>query len=222
MPQSGDNMFTLQKIIDSKNKLVLRTSGLVKSGRQELLASIDDPELSNSAEVFLEFVSRYLLMENVFLKSGETFPYGYWLTKFILAEDGFLHAFEYTKDATEFVPGISLTLRYWIDQHKICDDLQTTFAPIRPDRKVVISEGVLEGDDVEGVRYPSPQHMSGWWMTTDRYDGNIKSLKILHLYHVTSVRPDLARYIALPYGFRFNTRKNLIAYDSDVASRPAR
>jgi hypothetical protein len=46
--------------------------------------------------------------------------------------------------------------------------------------------------------------MSGWWITTDRYDGNVTSLKQEHLYHVTARRPDLAPYIALPYGFRFD------------------
>lgn len=30
-----------------------------------------------------------------------------------------------------------------------------------PDQLVVMSEGVYEGDVVEGVRYPSPEHMSG-------------------------------------------------------------
>jgi hypothetical protein len=57
---------------------------------------------------------------------------------------------------------------------------------------------------VQGIRYPSPDHMSGWWITTDRYDGNIKSLRYEHTYHVTAARPALAKYLALPDGFRFN------------------
>ena len=57
---------------------------------------------------------------------------------------------------------------------------------------------------VQGVRYPSPDPMSGWWITTDQYDGDINSLKREHTSHVTAARPDLAKYLALPTGFRFD------------------
>lgn len=57
---------------------------------------------------------------------------------------------------------------------------------------------------MQGVRYPSPEHMSGWWVTTDRYDGDVRTLRHEHLYHLTAARPDLARYVALPFGFRFD------------------
>ena len=46
--------------------------------------------------------------------------------------------------------------------------------------------------------------MSGWWLITEKYDGNIESLKHEHTYHVTAARPDLASFLALPYGFRFD------------------
>ncbi|MBF7074579.1 hypothetical protein ISG33_14330 [Glaciecola sp. MH2013] len=43
---------------------------------------------------------------------------------------------------------------------------------------VVISDGIYENNGpVEGVRYPSPEHMSGWWLTTELYNGDIKTLK---------------------------------------------
>ena len=71
------------------------------------------------------------------------------------------------------------------------------------DQLVVISDGVYEGDIVEGVRYPSPQHMSGWWLTTDRYDGNIESLKTVHFRHIAERRPDIAEFLRLPFGYRF-------------------
>jgi hypothetical protein len=73
----------------------------------------------------------------------------------------------------------------------------------KPDQLVVISDGVFEGDIVEGVRYPSPQHMSGRWLTTDRYNGDIKSLRTVHFHHVTESRPDLMGFLKLPFGYRF-------------------
>lgn len=47
--------------------------------------------------------------------------------------------------------------------------------------------------------------MSGWWITTDRYNEDTGTLRGVHLYHVINARPDLARYLALAHGFRFST-----------------
>jgi hypothetical protein len=41
-------------------------------------------------------------------------------------------------------------------------------------------------------------------MTTDRYDGDTRDRRIEHLYHLTATPPDLAPYVCLPVGFRFN------------------
>lgn len=95
-------------------------------------------------------------------------------------------------------------------------ELGPTFAP-QPDQLVVISEGVYEGDVVEGVRYPSPPHMSGWWVTTNRYKGNISSLKTVHFRHVAETRPDLARFWPLPFGYRFFSGDGAVWFDQTVA-----
>ncbi|OAS21749.1 hypothetical protein A8708_16695 [Paenibacillus oryzisoli] len=71
---------------------------------------------------------------------------------------------------------------------------------------IVISKGVYEGLAIDAVRYPSPEHMSGWWLTTDMYDGNVESLMTVHYHHVAFNRPDLIKYFALPYGYRLNTK----------------
>jgi hypothetical protein len=91
----------------------------------------------------------------------------------------------------------------------------------KPDQLVVISEGVYEGDMVEGVRYPSPKHMSGWWLTTDRYDGNIKSLKTVHFHHITERRPDLSGFLGLPFGYRFFSGDGHTWFDQAVADAEA-
>lgn len=131
--------------------------------------------------------------------------YGYWLVKFQAVAKDELEAWEYNAEATDFIKGATLTLSYWHDQHLMCSQHRAEFKPPRPDRLAVISQGVLEGLPVEGVRYPSPNHMSGWWFTTNEYDGNIKTLRQQHMYHVTAAQPHLAKYVALPEGFRFKT-----------------
>ncbi|MDI3287788.1 hypothetical protein [Polyangium sp. 15x6] len=197
----------------------VRTKGLARLGARELCAHVSTPELASEAEAFLRHIATYLEATGASLQHGETFAYGYWLTKF-MGIDGLLEAWEYKADATDFVPGVTLTVTYWRDQHRICDLQNAEFHPPRPDRLTVISAGVLEGDpDIQGVRYPSPEHMSGWWLTTNRFDGDTKSLRTMHTHHVTAARPDLAALIALPYGFRFDLEHGQdIWFDERVAT----
>lgn len=190
--------------------LSVRTQGLSADAHPELRVSVADMSLLGECETFLKFVADYV-GRGARIRPGETLAYGYWLTKFSSTGDGLLDTWEHQPDAADFVAGATLTLTYWREQHDICRRHGGEFTPPRPNQIVVVSDGVLEGDAVQGVRYPSPEHMSGWWITTDRYDGNIKSLRHEHLYHLTSARPDLAPLIALPYGFRFD-----LAHREDV------
>lgn len=183
--------------------LSLRSEGLDALGHPEIVVSVQDPKLRQYAEELLFFLSNYIEQGNI-LQPSETMAYGYWLLKFQSRDEKTLETWEYNDEATKFVGGTSRTLRYWKDQHEVCRRFGAEFQPPRPDKLTVVSKGVLEGRAVQGVRYPSPDHMSGWWITTDQYDGDTKSLKQEHTYHVTRARPELAKYLALPDGFRFD------------------
>lgn len=205
----------------SNSQFSIRTVGLVSLGHWELRTEVCDFEFLKEAEEFLHFVTNYLITTGSRINPGETMPYGYWLVKF--QDEGFktLETWEYNREATEFIQGANLTLRYWREQHLICQQYGAEFKPPRPDKLTVISKGVLEGLPVQGVRYPSPDHMSGWWITTDQYDGDINSLKNQHTYHVTAARPDLIKYLALPAGFRFDLSvKDDVWLDEKVANAP--
>ncbi len=174
------------------------------------------------AERFLGFVSRYILRAKVTIRDGETLAYGYWLTKFVAVNAGNLDVWEYASSGTHFSPGATLTLTYWREQHAICEKAGTEFRPPRPDELAAVSPAVLEGASVQGVRYPSPAPMSGWWITADDYTGDIKMLGTEHLYHLTDLRPDLARYLALPQGFRFDLANyEDVWFDRAVADQSA-
>ena len=89
-------------------------------------------------------------------------------------------------------------------QRECCENYGSAFLPSETNQLVVVSDGVLEGiTHIEGVRYPSPIHMTGWWLTTDEYDGNIDSLKNIHYKHIMAKLPKVAMYLALSYGYRF-------------------
>lgn len=187
----------------SNSDLIVETAGLALMSHPEIRVTIAEPDLSMEAEDFLRYVSNYVSTSGKRIRSGETMAYGYWLLKFQSRTNDVLETWEYNADATDFIRGAQLALSYWRDQHLICNRHKGEFKPPRPDKLTVISPGVLEGLPVEGVRYPSPDHMSGWWLTTGQYDGNIQHLKNQHTYHVTAARPELAKYLALPEGFRF-------------------
>jgi len=199
-------MSKLRILVQKESNLRLRaeTSGLSNVGHPELLVEFHHSALTEEAEGFLQYVSDYVIQSRATLRPDSTMLYGYWLTKFKDAGENKLEIWEYNSSATEFIKGATLTLQYWKDQHSICKAYAARFEPPRPDQLSVISQGVLEGLPVQGVRYPSPAHMSGWWITTDQYDGDIKTLKHEHTYHLTDARPDLAKYLALPPGFRFD------------------
>lgn len=90
------------------------------------------------------------------------------------------------------------------EQMRCCEHYKANFLGATDNQLVVVSSGVLSpSKEVEGVRYPSPSHMSGWWLTTDEYDGDVNSLQTLHFQHIREKRPDLAIYMGLPFGYRF-------------------
>lgn len=197
-------MVDLVKVQQSDDRFTVRTEGLSASGQREISVDVDAGLLEES-EQYLKYISDYLSDSGKHINPGETMAYGYWLVKFQESEcKDRLESWEYSADASTFVKGGDLTLGYWRDQHIVCDRHKALFSPPRPDKLTVVSAGVLGGFPVQGIRYPSPAHMSGWWITTDLYNGNIKSLRHEHTYHLTAARPDLAKYLALPDGFRFN------------------
>lgn len=199
--------------------LSVETNGLVRTGKPELRIQVNHSDLVAGAEAFLRFVVSYLAESGRTILPGETLRYGFWLVKFATVTEQLLEVWEYNPQATEFVSGGSLTVRYWVDQHTICQQNQAAFDPPEPDSLTAVSVGVLEGLPVRGLRYPWPDHMSGWVIVTDRYDGDVQSLTQHHTYHVTAARPDLAAYLALPPGFGFDPRREQQVWFDEIALR---
>lgn len=90
-------------------------------------------------------------------------------------------------------------------QQALCVRYGATFTPPTAEQMCAISDGVYEGDPVQGVRYEAPAHMSGWYLTTERYNGDHTTLLVEHIAHVVERRPDVAVFLALPPGYRFDT-----------------
>jgi hypothetical protein len=203
------------EMISTDDGLEVATVGLRSDSGYEICARFDDVSLGGECRDFIRFAAEYV-QNGHFIKPGETLGYGYWITKAVADDKGRLCFWEYAPGAVEYVPGISNALRYWRDQHSVCGRASSLFCPPNAGQMVAISDGVFEGDDVQGVRYPSPSHMSGWWITTDRYDGNVSSLRTVHAYHLTATRPDLAQFLALAVGYRFYSDNGEVRFDPKV------
>jgi hypothetical protein len=150
----------------------------------------------------MEFVIEYIIKENVVLKNGETIAYGLWQLKFFLQE-GYLHIYENTEDFTGWCSGVVNAVFHLEQQREICIQNNTISEIPSFNQGIAISPGVLEGDYVQGIRYPAPKHMSGWYITSYKYNGNINELKVLKVFELIRERKDILRYLALPVGFVF-------------------
>lgn len=195
--------------------LTLKTEGLMERFGYEISVTINTPALKEGAIEFIELVTRYV--ESGFkIASDETLGYGCWVTKMYLNDRRELMFFEQVPRTGAYVPGISTTLQLWAEQHMTCEKTGVDYSAPSFDQMIVISPGVIEGDPAEGVRYPSPEHMSGWWVTTDRYDGDTKSLLTVHIQHLAVNRPDLVKYLGLPFGYRFHGPSDDVWLDEKI------
>lgn len=203
------------KAIESASSVILKTEGLAERCGYEISIALSDKSLVSPACDFLDMLSAYIDGGNI-IAPGQTLGYGCWITKTEANNDRELNFFEQVPYTEVYRPGINTTLELWVEQQRLCASLGASFTAPTFEQMVVISAGVLEGDAAEGVRYPSPEHMSGWWITTDLYDGNTKSLKIVHLQHFAIKRPDLVKYIALPFKYRFHQATEAAWYDEKI------
>jgi hypothetical protein len=108
-------------------------------------------------------------------------------------------------------------------QEAACARHGAAYTPVDPSQMCAVSDGVYEGEPAQGVRYAAPPHMTGWYITTARYNGDHKTLKVEHAAHVIGRRPDIAVFLALPPGYRFEAGPDSAGawYDEAVTQEDA-
>lgn len=199
------------------NNLV--TDGFQRLNRSELGICLYDSSLKEAGIQFLEYLGGYLMEHEPKIMIGDTFAYGCWLVKFLREKGGYIMVGEFDPSENMYVEYMNQSLRLWQDQWQLCSNMEVDFAPPRPDQMIVISDGVYEGaTPLEGVRYPSPDHMCGWWLSTDEFEKN-RQMKPVHLQHLLAKRFELAHFLALPFGHRFRVEdgeKSAVWFDGTV------
>ena len=193
----------------------IRTSGLVSLSHPEILLEYEKDCSVEAHEDLLQVIAGYIISSHVVIKSGEKISFGSWPLQLISRGD-YLFVNEYHPSSGAFVPGANQALRLWMEQKTVCDQHKAVCTRPAPQQMIVTTDAVMNGEPAEGVRYPSPDQMSGWWITSHSYSGDESSLKTIHVMDVIAKRPDLGKFLALDYGFRF-WENGAVAFDSDVA-----
>ncbi|RJG26979.1 hypothetical protein [Paenibacillus thiaminolyticus] len=162
-----------------------------------------DQENSQECLNFLKYFIDYCLDYKLRITPEQTIAYHSWLVQLCHSSDSLLSVWEAKSDGDGFKEGISYASKVIKEQVKMCNKFDVSPGFPQFSQNIVISKGVYEGLGIDAVRYASPEHMTGWWLTTDLYDDNVDSLMNVHYFHVAFNRPDLLKYLALPNGFRF-------------------
>jgi hypothetical protein len=148
--------------------LTVQTVGLAAHRQAELRVAVPDRVLLPDAYAFLGWLVHYLEMSGNRVVAGENVTHGFWMVHFDAAPDGVLDAWEYGADGSGYVPGATMSLTAWRDQHAVYDSVGAEFDPPVADSLAVTDDGVLAQEPLQLVRYPSPPHMSGGWITSAR------------------------------------------------------
>ncbi|MFZ4927662.1 immunity protein Imm33 domain-containing protein [Chryseobacterium sp. Mn2064] len=151
----------------------------------------------------IKYIIDYILDTKRIISENQNIGYYSWLLQFRLDKDNFYTIYEVNSEGSDFNKGCDTAISVVRHQGEVC--WQESLIPLFPNfnQSIVISDGVYEGKDIEGIRYDSPQDECGWYLITDDYNNDIKSLKVVHFYHVAFSRPDILKYLAIPFGHRF-------------------
>lgn len=181
---------------------VVRSKGLRRINDFEIEVDTLDFALVDEARDMLEFIERYLLYSERRILAEETMLMGFWSILFRRKDRRHLEVWELSGD--DYVYGARRTLMIRGDQRRVCGEHSLDFDPPYGHLFISVDDGVYEGLSVEGRRYAnSADDKTGWILTTERYNGDVASLKLEHGFHMPDLRPDVVPYLALPPGSRF-------------------
>ena len=113
------------------------TQGLNERGAHDLVVEVADASLLPGAEALLRNLEEYMISYGLQVEAEETIAYGYWAVKVRDEQPGRFELWEYNSEATEFVPGVGLTLEYWREQHEVCQRYAAEFSSPQPNQLVV-------------------------------------------------------------------------------------
>lgn len=200
--------------INENNNTYIETRGLNSYLDKEVRVVIKDQHQEDYIEV-IKYIIDYILESKPIISEPQNIGYYSWLLQFRMEEKNYYSLFEVNRDGSNFIEGCDTAVSIVRAQSELCSYYGLPVQFPNFSQMIVISDGVYEGNDIEGIRYESPEHMSGWWLITDDYNDDIESLKTVHYHHVAFTRPDILKYLAIPFGFRFLMENGNVAICKD-------
>ncbi|MEJ5049765.1 hypothetical protein WH221_07980 [Chryseobacterium culicis] len=200
--------------INVVDNLYVETKELDSYISKEIRVTIGENQQENYIDV-IKYIIDYIVDSKPIISENQNIGYYSWLLQFRLDEENYYDLYEANSDGSDFNKGCDTAISVAREQSEVC--WQQNLIPLFPNfnQSVVISDGVYEGKDIEGIRYDSPQDESGWYLITDDYNNDIKSLKMVHFYHIAFARPDILKYLAIPLGYRFLMKEGKIEIHQD-------
>lgn len=153
---------------------------------------------------FLKLFIDYILDDNRLILDGETSAYGLWVVKFI-TNGTILEVYEFDSNMENWIIGAETAITLIEEQREVCRGVNVQSDMPKIMQKIAFNTEVLSNKDVKGRRYHEPSHMSGWYIITDEFNGDIKTLNVWPLIDFVKHRKDLVKFLALPEGMSFET-----------------
>ncbi|UCA61440.1 hypothetical protein KB553_07860 [Chryseobacterium rhizoplanae] len=192
----------------------IETKGLNSYLNKEVRLLIRNQHKEDYIDV-IKYIVDYVADNKPTISESQNIGYYSWLLQFRVDDQNYYDLYEVNADGSDFNRGCDTAISVIRKQSELCSHYGLPVQFPNFSQMVVISKGVYEGKDIEGIRYESPEHMSGWWLITDDYDDNIESLMTVHFHHVVFARPDILNYLALPFGYRFLMDNGIISVSKD-------
>ena len=141
--------------IDVVDNLYLETKELDSYISKEIRITIGNDQLENYIEV-IKYIIDYIIDSKPIISENQNIGYYSWLLQFRLGENNYYDLYEANSDGSDFNKGCDTAISVVRKQSEIC--WQQNLIPLFPNfnQSVVISDGVYEGKDIEGIRYDSP------------------------------------------------------------------
>ncbi len=152
----------------------------------------------------VNYIAGYIVEEKKTIKHEESFEFGSWLLQFRINES-YIDVCELkniSNGENIYDEGVDITLEIYRMQSSLIKDGMSPQIP-RFSQKIALSREIYDGSEINGVRYPAPQHMTGWYLTSNSYNGDVSTLIVDYLYFIIKKRFDIIKFLALPAGYRF-------------------
>ena len=198
----------------------IQTTDLLTIAGVDITARVQQERLVEGTIQLLEVIRDYCKRGEVKLTPGESIQYGFWGLRLIQTDDPLmLECRALAPNGRDIQECVDPAIIYWNDQHRLCELAKTPFEPPSFFSLTSLDDGVVNGRAIRGIRYKPIGAMSGWWLTSDVYDGTNARMRNEHTSHLADICPSIIQFLALPVGYCFYSSRANSQYwfDEEVA-----